>query len=312
MNEESNRVIIILGPSASGKSEIALVLAGELGASIISADAFQIYRGMDIGTAKPSKECRRQIKHYLIDVAETDEDFDVARFKALAEEAIRKIKQQGKTPLVVGGTGLYIKALTRGLVSAPKKNKKLRDKLEKLEKNRGEGFLHQRLKKVDPEAARRIHPHDQRRIIRALEVYELTGLPLSRIQKDGEKPDNRFEFIKIGLMRPRKELYKRAEERIDEMFKQGWIEEVRTLLDKNYQPRLVSMHALGYQEISRFLAGKITLEKAKSLIKQNTRQFIKRQLTWFKKETDIHWINIDKNQRNEEILLQIRGILERR
>jgi len=306
---KKSTVIIILGPSAAGKSDIALSLAKELKTAIISSDAMQIYRGMNIGTDKPSVESQRAVKHYLIDVVGPEEDFDVARFKKLAEEAIERIILDGKIPLIVGGTGLYIKALTRGICRAPFKNKQIRKDLEKLAQTKGKQFLYERLAKVDSEAARRIHPNDQRRVIRALEVYEQSGIPITRLQTQNQHPEPKFNFIKIGVIRPREELYKRGEERVEKMFKEGWIEEVKTLLDKGYQPELVSMHGLGYREITRFLAGKLTLTETKSLIKRNTRRLIKRQITWFKKERDINWLPIEKNQSKEMILSKIKKIL---
>ncbi|MEA3369147.1 MAG: tRNA (adenosine(37)-N6)-dimethylallyltransferase MiaA [Candidatus Ratteibacteria bacterium] len=306
MIKNSPKVIIILGPSAVGKSDIAIALAGELKTAIVSGDAFQIYRGMDIGTGKPSRERQKKIKHYLIDIVNPGENFDAAKFKKEAEAAIEEILQAGKIPLVAGGTGLYIRALTQGICRAPEKNKQLRDDLEKLARDKGSHFLYLRLEKVDPEAARRIHPHDRRRIIRALEVYTQSGIPISRFQRQDRQIESKFRYIKIGLLRPRTELYKRAEERIEEMFRQGWVEEVKKLLAEGYQPELPSMHGLGYREIAHFLSGQISLTRAKMVIKRNTRHFIKRQLTWFKREKDVRWIHIAKNQDEKEILLEIK------
>ena len=267
---------------------------------------------MDIGTGKPSRELRKQTKHYLIDIVNPGEDFDAAKFKKEAEAAIEEILQAGKIPIVAGGTGLYIRTLTQGICQAPAKNKQVRDDLEKSAGDKDSHFLHLRLERVDPEAARRIHPHDRRRIIRALEVYVQSGSPLSRFQRQDQQRKPKFRYIKIGLLRPRTELYKRAEERIEEMFTQGWVEEVKKLLEKGYQPELPSMHGLGYREITRFLSGKISLTQAKLLIKRNTRHFIKRQLTWFKREKDVHWITIEKNQDKNEILLEIKKIVDKK
>lgn len=308
--KNSRQVIIILGPSGVGKSELALALARELKSEIISADARQIYRGMDIGTGKPPLELRTEIKHYLIDIVEPDEDFDAAKFKKLADATIEEIFKKGKIPIVVGGSGFYIRALTQGICLTPPKDRKLRENLEGLTQAKGKDYLYQRLMKIDPEAAERIHSHDLRRIIRALEVYEQTGLPLSQIQTQSQNSENRFKFIKIGLLRPRKELYKQAEERIKKMFQQGWIDEVKTLLDKGYQPELPALHALGYREISQVILGQISLVRAQSLIKQKTRHFIKRQLTWFKKEKNIHWVMIEKEQSNKETLNEVKKILQ--
>ena len=269
----------------------------------------QIYRGMNIGTAKPSKDSLRTVKHSLIDVLNPDEDFDVARFKKLAEEAIEEIANEGKIPLVVGGTGLYIKSLTQGICQTPLKNKQIRKGLEKLAQTKGKQFLYKRLESIDPQAVRRIHFNDLRRTIRALEVYEQTGIPLTQLQIQNQHPEIKFKFIKIGLIRPREELYRQAEERVEKMFKEGWIEEVRSLLDKGYHTELVSMHGLGYREIAQFLTGKLTYTKTESLIKRNTRHFIKRQITWFKKEKDIHWLTIEKNQTKEIILSNVKKIL---
>ena len=305
-------VIIILGPSAVGKSDIAISLADELKTAIVSGDAFQIYRGMDIGTGKPSMELRKKIKHYLIDIVNPGEAFDAAKFKKEAEAAIEEILQAGKIPIVAGGSGLYIRTLTQGICQAPAKNKQVREDLEKLAGDKGSHFLYLCLEKVDPGAARRIHPHDQRRIIRALEVYVQSGSPLSRFQKQNQQEKPKFRYIKIGLLRPRTELYKRAEERIEEMFTQGWVEEVKKLIEEGYQPELPSIHGLGYREITRFLSGKISLPRTKLLIKRNTRHFIKRQLTWFKKEKDVHWIPIEKNQDKKKILSEIKRVLKKK
>lgn len=266
---------------------------------------------MDVGTAKPPQNYLQQIKHYCLDVAEPDEDFDVAKFKKMAETKIEEILQKGKIPLVSGGTGLYIKALSRGLCQTPSKDKKIRKKLEELAETKGKSFLYQQLQKIDPESAGRIHSNDLRRIIRALEVYEQTGFPLSSLQTQTKNPESKFNFIKIGLMRPRKELYKRAEERIEKMFQNGWIEEVKTLIQKGYHPELPAMHSLGYREIIQFLAGKATLNRTRDLIKRNTRRFIKRQITWFKKEKDIHWVFINEKQSKNEVLSEIKKILAR-
>lgn len=271
----------------------------------------QIYKGMDIGTAKPPQNYLKQIKHHCLDVAEPDEDFDVAKFKKMAETKIEEILQKGKIPLVSGGTGLYIKALSRGLCQTPSKDKKIRKKLEELAETKGKSFLYQQLQKIDPEAAGRIHSNDLQRIIRALEVYEQTGLPLSSLQTQTKNPESKFNFIKIGLMRPRKELYKRAEERIEKMFQNGWIEEVKTLIQKGYHPELPAMHSLGYREIIQFVDGKATLNRTRDLIKRNTRRFIKRQITWFKKEKDIHWVFINKKQSKNGVLSEIKKILAR-
>lgn len=296
-----NKVIILLGPTSVGKTEISILLAKALNTEIISADSMQIYKKMDIGTAKPSLEQRKIIKHHMIDVVEPWESFSVGKYISMVKPIIESLHKKNKIPIVVGGTGLYIKAMTRGLFSGPSADWKLREELLALEKEE-KGFLFNYLKELDPEVAERTSPTDTRRIIRALEVCLKSDISLSEMQKKFTKPLP-YEFIKIGLKRERKELYKLIEERVDTMIASGLVEEVKNLLAIN--PDKTPLQAIGYKEITFYLEEKITLQEAAKLIKRATKRFAKRQFTWFKKEEGIHWVDLTGIHDIEEPFLRV-------
>ncbi len=295
MNDLKNiPLVIILGPTAVGKSACAFDLAQRFGLEIINADSMQVYRGMDIGSAKPSPCERDLVTHHLIDIRNPDEEFSAAQFRAEAHNIIVSLFQQGKQALVVGGTGLYIRALTRGLFPAPPADQGLREELKEKEEREGKGYLHRELEKVDPEAALRIHPNDTFRTIRALEIFYLTGTPISRQHQSHQFKECPFHVLKIGLLRDREAIYHRIEERVDTMLASGLLEEVNLLLKKGYAPTIKPFHSLGYKQILGHLQGATSLDEAAQAIKRNTKRYAKRQLTWFRKDTEIEWFTLPR------------------
>jgi len=278
-----NKLIVILGPTASGKSDLAIKLAKKFNGEIVSADSRQIYKEMDIGTAKNVRPLRPNIIH-LIDVVRPDQEFTLAQYKRLAIKAIKDIQRRGKLPFLVGGTGLYIQAIVDNLqIPIVKPDKKLRNKLEKLTNQE----LLQQLKKIDPLTARAIDLNNKRRLIRALEVCLKTKKPFSQQRKKGQPL---FDVCQIGLKLNKKILERRINQRVEQMIKMGLIKETKKLA-KKYSLDLPAMSGIGYQEISQYLQGKINLGQAKALIKQHTRQYAHRQMTWFKKDQRINWLN---------------------
>lgn len=289
------KVVLIVGPTASGKSALAIELAEKFNGEIVSADSMQVYRYMDIGTAKPAKEQRKKIPHHMIDAADPDEDYTAARYSDEASRAIREIHERGKNVFVAGGTGLYIKALTKGLFKGPGSDMRIRREFAVLGSgSEGAKYLYEKLQEVDPDAALRIHPNNMARIMRALEVYSLTGKPISVFQKEHNFSEEPYEAMKIGLAVDRKSLYKGIEDRVDNMIKAGLLEEVRRLLAMGYSPGLKAMCGLGYKEIVGCIQNKYSLEGAVVEIKKNTRRYAKRQMTWFRKEADIRWFAPDE------------------
>jgi tRNA dimethylallyltransferase len=286
-------LLIIIGPTAVGKTELALSLAEDIGAEIISADSMQVYRGMDIGTAKPTPDERARVTHHLIDVAEPTGEFSVGEYLRLAEDAISDIRQRGRTPLVVGGTGLYVKALTRGIFDGPAADWALRDEFMERERAEGQGTLYAALKDADPEAALRIHPSDIRRIVRALEVYHMEGATISRRHEEHRAGSHPRPVRVAGLRRERPELYRRIEARVEGMMQAGLLDEVRALKGRGCTRKMVSMHALGYKQLMAHLDGETTLDEAVRLIKRDTKRYAKRQFTWFNADRDIRWVGLD-------------------
>jgi len=314
------KVIILVGPTGAGKTGISTLLAQDLKTEIISADSMQIYRHMDIGTAKPTPEERRSIRHHMIDITEPDETFSTGKYIEMVVPVIEDLHNRGKIPVVVGGTGLYIKAMTRGIFSGPSADWALREELLSLEEEE-RGSLYDHLKKLDPMAAGRITPNDRRRIIRALEVCLRSSLSISIMQENLTRALP-YDFIKIGITRERKELYRMIEERVDQMLRLGLIDEVKNVTDLIEQRRqrrgdteqrgpLPSMQAIGYKEIAMFLRGEIPLDEAVRLIKKGTKRYAKRQFTWFSKEDNIHWVDITGIRNSGEAFLQIGSVLER-
>lgn len=301
-----NSVIIILGPTCVGKTGASILLAGELDTEIISADSMQIYRHMDIGTAKPTPEQLAMVRHHLIDIAEPSEIFSAGQYAEAVRPIIENIHAKGRTPVVVGGTGLYIKALTRGIFRSPSADWALRDSLHSIEKQKS-GSLYSLLLKLDHAAASSIEPADTRRLIRALEVCLKTGKGVSGLRAELTMPLP-FDFIRVGLTRDRQELYRLIDKRVDHMFMNGFVDEVENLLRMN--PGMTAEQAIGYKEVSDFLRGGLLLEEAVSLIKQRTRNYAKRQFTWFRKEPDIRWIDVSGVCSSQEIFTAIALLLK--
>ena len=296
-----NKVIILLGPTGVGKTGVSFLLAKALETEIISADSMQIYRYMDIGTAKPTPAERALIRHHMIDIAEPGVSYSTGKYISTVVPIIEALQKKNKIPVIVGGTGLYIKAMTRGIFSGPSADWALRENLLSMEKGE-KGALYNYLKGLDPDAALKITPNDTRRIVRALEVCLKSSTSMSEMQKRLTQPLP-YEFIKIGLSRERKELYRMIETRVDEMLESGLAEEVRLVLKRTevqssgegeglFVAPLPSMQAIGYKEIAMYLRKEIPFDEAVRLIKRGTKRYAKRQFTWFKKEEGIHWIDI--------------------
>ncbi len=283
-------VIIISGPTCVGKTEVAITLAEPLGGEIVSADAMQVYRYMDIGTAKPTQEQQARVPHHLIDVVDPDEPFSAARFMTAAEAVIGELHGKGHPAFVVGGTGLYIKALTRGLFRVQEGSGALRERLRAEAKDLGSPVLHQRLQDVDPEAAARIHPHDAYRITRALEIFELTGKPLSEHHSAHGFSDDPYHVLNIGLFLDREMLYQRINQRVDRMLEAGFLKEVKGLLHRGYSPKLKSMKSIGYRHMAEYLEGHVTWDETVRRFKRDTRRYAKRQMAWFRADPRILWL----------------------
>jgi len=309
INEEDRpRVVILLGPTGVGKSKLVLELAEAFGGEILSADSMQVYRYMDIGTAKPAPEDQKRVRHHLIDLVTPDQPFHAALYRTLGRKTIDQLYKRGKPIWVVGGTGLYIKALTQGLFPGPKIDPTVREKLKQEAKEKGEAFLYQRLKEVDSKTASHLHPHDLFRLIRALEVFDSTGVPISFFREQhrfGERP---YLSLKIGLKMDRKMLYRRIEERVDQMMERGFLQEVKKLMGMGYGSELKPMQSLGYKQLIQFLSKKIGWDEAVQQIKRDTRHYAKRQWTWFKGDPEVCWreTSIDR----ERIFLEVKSFIK--
>ncbi len=284
---------VLLGATATGKGRVALELAERRPVEIISVDSMKVYRGMDIGTAKPTEEERRRTPHYMMDIMEPDEKCDVGRFYRRAQKVINDIKDRGKRPLLVGGSALYLKALIWGLFEGPDSSEELREKLRAEAEEKGRHALHDRLKEVDPVSAEKIHPNDLKRTVRALEVYELTGEPLSEQQNEDFGSDRELDCRMVGLWWPRERLHERIERRVERMLERGLEDEVRSLRGR-LGPQ--ASQAVGYKELMRYLEGEIDRSEAVRLIKRNTRRLAKNQETWFRKFPDVHWIDVSQHK----------------
>jgi tRNA dimethylallyltransferase len=290
------KIVVIAGPTAGGKSGAAMELAGLFEAEIINADSMQVYRYLDIGTAKPTPEERKLVKHHVIDILYPDEEFSAALYREAAQGAIVDIEARGKRAMVVGGTGLYIKALTSGLIRGGEVDPTIRKRLQDEAQSEGRERLYERLREVDPATAEQLHPHDTYRIIRALEVYERTGRPISALRKKHLFKEGPYECLKIGLQVEREELYERIDARVDHMIKQGLTEEVERILKMGYAPSLKAMQSLGYKQIIAYLQGEYDLAEAIRLIKRDTRRYARRQVTWFKGDREIRWVEFPKDR----------------
>jgi len=303
-------ILIIAGPTAVGKTDASILLAQELGAEIVGADSMQIYRGMDIGTAKPTKAQRKLIYHHMIDIVEPDQPYSVGDYLRDACSAIDGIAASGGVPLVVGGTGLYIRALTRGLFHGPPADLELRERLLLRESEGEPGTLYSDLVKVDPEAAIKIHPNDLRRTVRALEVFYLRDRKLSEYQREHGFKDRLYAFRLIFLVRSRSELYPRIEQRVDQMLGEGLEAEVRALMGRGYRPDSSSMQGLGYKHFFDHFLGKTSRDEAVTLLKRDTKRYAKRQFTWFRREPAAIWVDVTGLSKTGEIVQRIKKNIE--
>ncbi len=283
------RVLVVGGPTAVGKSSFALRAAEYLDGEIVGADSVQIYKHVDIGTAKPDEEARARVPHHLIDELDLDADFDVAHYVHRAQDVIADIRERGKRPIVVGGTGLYIRLLVHGIFEAPEASEAIREKYLQIEQEEGTEGLYERLEEVDPTLARKVDLEDGVRIRRGLEVYEQTGNPLSQLQDEHKFSDPNYYPLKIGLIRPRQELYDRIHRRFDQMMEEGLLGEYRALIERGYDRDLKPLQALGYRQMGDHLFEDVPLEEAIREAKKRTRNYAKQQISWFRGEPNLQW-----------------------
>lgn len=297
-------LIILTGPTAVGKTALSVKLAKAIDGEIISADSMQVYRHMDIGSAKVTPEETEGVPHYLIDVLEPSEEFNVTRFQAMAKSAVETIYGHGHIPIVTGGTGFYIQALLYDIdFKENDGNSRIRIELEALGRERGDSFLHEMLESIDPQSAALIHVHNRKRVIRAIEYYRLTGERISVHNQTERQKESPYRFLYYVLTTDRSVLYDRIEKRVDAMLRNGLVEEVRALADMGCTREMVSMQGLGYKEILDYLEGRCSLEEAVYILKRDTRHFAKRQLTWFKREREVRWLNLPDFQNDQDLVL---------
>lgn len=302
------KLVVILGPTGVGKSEVAIGAALDVNGEIVNADSQLVYRHMDVGTAKPPLAARKGVPHHLIDIIDPDEDFNAARYRELALAAIGDIAARDRKAIVCGGSGLYLRALLQGLFVGPGKDKAIRERLEAEADASGLGALHTRLREIDAEAGLRIHPNDRHRIVRALEVYEVTGKTISEWQTEHGFQERAFDVLKIGLNRERKALYDLIDRRTHEMIAAGLVGEVERLLEQGYGLDLPALQSIGYRQIGLFLRGEVTLEEAIALIKRDSHHLAKRQLTWFRADKEIRWYDMDRD--SEKIVPAVKEFLQ--
>ncbi len=295
-------LVILTGPTAVGKTALSIELAKRIQGEMVSADSIQVYKGMDIGSAKITKEEMCGIPHYLIDVLDPKEDFNVVRFKQMAMQALDEIYQKNKIPIVVGGTGFYIQALLYDIDFENTEISDYRKELELYEKEHGAYALHERLKEIDPVSYEKIHANNVKRVIRALEFYHDTGYPISRHNETQKQKESPYRFVYFVLNDDRQKLYHRIDSRIDQMLDQGLLKEVKSLLDDGCTGDMVSMQGLGYKEFIPYFEGKCSLEDAITILKRDTRHFAKRQLTWFRREKSVCWLNREDYKTETDLL----------
>ncbi len=304
------QIITIAGPTASGKTALSILLAKELGGEIVSCDSMQVYKDMDIGTAKPTPEEQQGIPHHMLSVAEPWEDFSVSRYCAMADPIVEDILRRGKSPIIVGGTGLYMDALIRGNAFAPCPSTGRREELEALAASQGIEAVIERLRAVDPESAARLHPSDQKRIIRAMEVYLETGMTITEHNRKTQEIPPKYHPIRFALTdRQRQTLYDRIDRRVDTMVEAGLIEEIQGLLARGIPEKCTAMQAIGYKEFVAALHGACSLEEAAGQVKQSSRRYAKRQLTWFRRNPENIWLIREDGQTSMEILDSARQYL---
>ena len=298
-------LIVLTGPTAVGKTRLSIDLAKAVGGEIISADSMQIYKYMDIGSAKIMQSEMQGVPHYLVDELMPDEEFHIVRFQQMAKEAMGKIYARGHIPILVGGTGFYIQAVTRDIdFTQAEQDDGYRAELEKLSQEKGSAFLHQMLMEVDPKSAENIHENNIKRVIRALEFYHQNGSPISAHNEEQQERTSPYKLAYFVLNAPRELLYERIDRRVDEMMDKGLVSEVQRLKDMGYHRGMVSMQGLGYKEILAYLDGEMSLEEAVRILKRDTRHFAKRQLTWFRREPETVWVNKDQFAYQDEKMLE--------
>ncbi|UCH66792.1 MAG: tRNA (adenosine(37)-N6)-dimethylallyltransferase MiaA [Ignavibacterium sp.] len=300
------RVIVITGPTCSGKSYLSLKTALFLNTEIISADSRQVYKNLNIGTAKPSQHDLKEIKHHLINILNPDEVYNASSFSIDAERVITKLLSEEKTPIVSGGTGLYIKALIDGIAESADKDEEIREQLLEKKKHFGFEHLYEELKNIDPISASKILPQNWKRVIRALEVFYVTGKPIWE-HHNSQKPKIDFDYFQVGLLWNRNELYKNINDRVDDMIEDGLVKEVKEILNEGYDKSLNSLNTVGYKEIISYLNDEISFDRAIELIKRNTRHYAKRQMTWFNADKRINWYQISSKKDLDDLALQLRN-----
>ncbi len=298
-------LLVLTGPTAVGKTKLSISLAKAINGEIISADSMQVYRHMDIGSAKIRKEEMEGVPHYLVDVLEPEEEFHIVKFQQMAKEAMKEIYSRNKIPILVGGTGFYIQSVTKDIdFTEAEQENAYRQELETLALEKGSAFLHEKLREVDPQSAEEIHENNVKRVIRALEFYEQNGFPISQHNAEQKQRQSPYQLAYFVLNAPRPLLYERIDRRVDEMIQEGLVKEVQTLKERGCHRGMVSMQGLGYKEILDYLEGNCSLEEAVRILKRDTRHFAKRQITWFKREEDVTWVNKDDFDYNEEKILE--------
>ena len=298
-------LIVLTGPTAVGKTKLSIALAKAVNGEIISADSMQVYKYMDIGSAKIREEEMQGIRHYLVDELLPEEEFHIVRFQQMAKAAMEEIYAKGKIPILVGGTGFYIQAVTRDIdFTEAEQDDSYRKELEALASEKGNEYLHRMLEKVDPKSAEEIHANNVKRVIRALEFYHQNHTPISSHNQEQKEHTSPYNLVYFVLNAPRELLYERIDKRVDEMLKEGLVDEVRHLKEMGYQKGMVSMQGLGYKEILSYLEGEYPLEEAVRILKRDTRHFAKRQLTWFRREPEVTWVNKDEFDYDEPKALE--------
>ena len=298
-------LIVLTGPTAVGKTKLSIALAKAVNGEIISADSMQVYKYMDIGSAKIREEEMQGIRHYLVDELLPEEEFHIVRFQQMAKAAMEEIYAKGKIPILVGGTGFYIQAVTRDIdFTEAEQDDGYRNELETLASEKGNEYLHRMLEEVDPKSAKEIHANNVKRVIRALEFYHQNHTPISSHNQEQKEHTSPYNLAYFVLNAPRELLYERIDKRVDEMLEEGLVDEVRRLKEMGYQKGMVSMQGLGYKEILSYLEGEYPLEEAVRILKRDTRHFAKRQLTWFRREPEVIWVNKDKFDYDEPKALE--------
>ena len=305
-------LIVLTGPSAVGKTSLSISLAKAVNGEIISADSMQVYKGMDIGSAKIRKEEMQGVTHYLVDILEPEEEFHIVKFQELAKAALEEIYAKGKIPILVGGTGFYIQAVTRDIdFTQAEQETSYREELEQFAKEKGAEYLHEKLREVDSKSAENIHANNVKRVIRALEFYHQNGTPISEHNEEQKQQTSPYNLAYFVLTAPREILYERIDRRVDQMMEEGLLEEVKSLRERGCHRGMVSMQGLGYKEILAYLEGEYPLEEAVRILKRDTRHFAKRQLTWFRREQDVIWVDKEQFHWNEaEILEYMMSVLK--